>query len=114
MMRKIEKKENVFGGNGPVFMEHLLDQEQLGGMCRLFNKVTLKPGSSLGYHVHEGDSEAYYILSGEGTYNNNGETMKVVPGDVTFTKNGEGHGISNDGTEPLIMIALVINEEKRI
>lgn len=114
-MRKIMKKENAFGGNGVVLMELLLDQEQLGGMCRLFNKVTLKPGCSLGYHVHEGDSEAYYILSGEGTYlNNDKEAVTVVPGDVTFTKNGEGHGLSNDGTEPLVFIALVINEEKRI
>ena len=114
-MRKIEKKEEVFGGKGSVFMEHLLEREQLGGMCGLFNKVTLKPGCSLGYHVHQGDSEAYYILSGEGSYENNGrEKMTVVPGDVAFTKNGEGHSISNEGTEPLVFIALVINEEKRV
>ena len=115
MLRKIEKKENVFGGKGIVFFEYLLDEQQLNGMCRLYAKIRMKPGTSLGYHVHQGDSESYYILSGEGTYQNqNGEVSRVFSGDVTFTANGEGHSIANEGFEDLVFMALVINEEKKV
>ena len=113
MMRKIVKKENVFGGNGIVLFEYLLNEEQLNGMCKLYAKIKMKPGSSLGYHVHEGESETYYILSGEASYDNNGEKMKVYAGDVTFTASGQGHSIVNDGTEDLVFMELIIYDEKQ-
>ena len=114
MMRKIEKKENVKGGQGVVLFEHLLNDEQMSGMCDLYAKVTLMPGSSLGYHIHEGNAEAYYILSGEGTYiNNKKEETPVYANDVTFTADGEGHSIINTGKEKLVLVALIINSEKK-
>ena len=114
MMRKIEKKENVFGGKGAVFFEYLLDQQQLGGMCRLYAKITMKPGTSLGYHVHQGDSEAYYILSGEGLYTNQEGSSTVASGDVTFTADGQGHAIENQGDRDLVFMALVIYTQKQV
>lgn len=114
MMRKIVKKENVFGGEGVILFEYLLEEEQLKGMCRLYAKITMKPGSSLGYHVHEGESETYYILSGTGTYlNTKKEETEVYRGDVTYTSSGEGHGIKNTGNENLVFMALIIYDEKR-
>lgn len=44
----------------------------------------------IGYHVHDGESETYYILSGRGIFNDNGTVVEVGPGDVTFTGDGEG------------------------
>lgn len=115
MMKEIVKKENVFGGEGVVLFEYLLDEKQLNNMCRLYAKVTLMPGSSLGYHVHNGESETYYILSGTGTYlNTNKEEIEVMPGDVTFTASGEGHAIKNNGKVSLELMALIIYDEKRI
>ena len=114
MRRKLVKKENVKGGEGTVLFDYLLGDEQLQGMCGMYAKVTLPPGSSIGYHTHEGDSESYYILSGKGTYiNNNKEEMEIFPNDVTFTADGEGHSIINTGTEKLVFIAMIINSEKK-
>ena len=113
MLRKIIKKENVFEGKGPIFFEYLLDDEELNGMCRLYAKITIKPHSSLGYHTHTGESETYYILSGKGEYSNNGKIMEVQAGDVTFTPGGHGHSIANHADEDLILIALIIYDEKR-
>ena len=114
MMRKIEKKENFKGGQGVILLEHLLNDEQMDGMCRMYAKVTLMPGSSIGYHTHDGDSETYYILSGEGTYiNNNKEETAIYDNDVTFTADGEGHSIINTGNQKMVLIALIINSEKK-
>lgn len=114
MTWKIEKKENFQGGEGYVLIEHLLNDKQLMGMCRLYAKVTLMPGCSIGYHIHNGDAETYYILSGEGIYiNNNKEETAVYANDVTFTADGEGHSIINTGKEKLVFMALIINSEKK-
>jgi len=115
LMKKLEKKENLKGGNGIVMFEHLLGPAEMDGMCRLYAKTTLMPGSSIGWHVHEGDAESYYILSGKGLYiNNDKEEIEVVPGDVTYTGDGEGHSLINNGDEKLVFMALIINGEKRL
>ena len=75
-----------------------------------FALATLKPGASVGYHVHTGETEMYYILSGEGEYDDNGVIVPVKAGDVTFCKNGEGHGLVNTGKEDLVFNAMIIYE----
>ena len=64
--------------------------------------------SEIGYHVHTGDSETYYILSGCGRYNDNGTITTVSPGDVAYCAPGEGHGLACVGDEPIEMIALIL------
>ena len=106
--REIERVESMGGGTGHVLIERLLDEKELNGKCRMYAKVTLEPGCSIGYHTHHGESETYYILSGIGEYNDNSILRSVEPGDVTFTPNGWGHGKENTGTEDLVFMALII------
>lgn len=111
--RKTEEKQNLRGGKGITVFEYLLDEKQLDGRCRMFAKLTVKPHSSIGYHVHQGDSETYYILSGRGVYNDNQEkTYEVKPGDVTYTGSGFGHSVENTGDEDLVFIALIIYSDR--
>jgi mannose-6-phosphate isomerase-like protein (cupin superfamily) len=105
---EIIKKENMFGGKGYVTLKMLLNEKQMNGKIRVFAESTIKPGHSLGYHVHHNDSETFYILSGVGEFNDNGTVRTVRAGDVTFTPDGCGHGMENNGTEDLVMMALVI------
>ena len=105
---KTERIDNMCGGEGHVIIRRVLDESQLNGKCGLYAEVTLEPGCSLGFHEHHGESETYYILSGQGEYNDNGTTRPVKPGDVTFTPDGQGHDIKNTGKEDLVFIALII------
>lgn len=73
-----------------------------------FALAELEPGAEVGFHVHTGEGEMYYVLSGEGEYNDNGVIVPIKAGDVTYCKSGEGHGISNTGTEKLIFNAMTI------
>ena len=106
--RLVERKEALRGGKGHVFMEHLLGEKELNGKCRLYAKITLEPNCSIGYHVHENESETYFIIAGEGVYNDNGTTKPVKVGDCTYTGNGFGHGIENTGNTDLVFMALII------
>lgn len=109
--RVVTFKENVFQGEGGITIRNLLNgAEEMYGKGRAFVHNTLGPGCSLGYHVHQNEGEAYYILSGTGEFNDNGTITTVTAGDVTLTRAGEGHGLKNIGTEPLEFIALILYE----
>jgi mannose-6-phosphate isomerase-like protein (cupin superfamily) len=97
-----------FGGKGEVKVTRLLEKDEFHGKGRQFARNTLEPGSSLGYHQHNGDFEVYYILSGRGTVNDNGAETIVGPGDVVVTGDGQYHAIENTGDTTLEYIALVL------
>ena len=71
----------------------------------VFRKRTLKPGSSIGYHLQKED-EIYYIISGNGVMQMNGKTFAVKPGDAILTRPGSSHGIApNKDNDLVILIA---------
>jgi mannose-6-phosphate isomerase-like protein (cupin superfamily) len=114
MIRRNEEKtvvvrEKPFGGEGQVTIRSLLnDEDEMYRKGRVFAHTTIQPGCSIGYHVHNGESETYYILSGTAEFNDNGTMKTVLAGDVTFTPDGQGHGIKNIGAGPLDLIALIL------
>ena len=63
---------NRFGGNGDVIIEHYLDESMLNDSVVMYAKVTLKPGCSLGYHIHGGNSETIVVLQGTAEYYDDG------------------------------------------
>ncbi|TGE39277.1 cupin domain-containing protein [Desulfosporosinus fructosivorans] len=109
-VREIISKDHVHGGNGSVLLENLMAPELLGEHCKLFAKVRLKPGCEIGYHEHHGESEAYYLLSGAGIYQDNKNMIPVKAGDITYCEAGTGHGIKNTGTNDLELIALILSK----
>lgn len=72
---------NRFGGNGDVIIEHYLDESMLNDSVVMYAKVTLKPGCSLGYHIHDGNSETIVVLQGTAEYNDNGKAITLHAGD---------------------------------
>ncbi len=109
-----ERKPAPFEGKGEIVVRSLLNgPEEMYQAGRVFAHTTVFPGSEIGYHVHKGESETYYILSGKGRFNDNGTIVEVGPGDVTFTGDGEGHGIAALGAEPVEMIALIIYDKRQ-
>lgn len=104
---RIEYKEHMRDGDGTVQLTHFITgPEELEDKGRLFAKITLNPGCSIGYHVHEKDAELFYILTGTAEYNDNGEMRTVSAGDVTICPAGTGHGIANrtDGVVELVAV----------
>lgn len=96
-------------GRGEVEMRLICEgADELCGKGRLFNRMIIAPGNSIGEHQHEGDNEIFYILSGTGTYNDNGSLVQIGPGDTTICSDGETHGLVNTGDVPLELIALIL------
>ena len=113
MIRRSDEKtvdvRKMFDGAGEAVMHRILNgADEMYGKGRVFSHLHLKPGCEVGWHVHQGDGETYYILKGRGLFNDNGTEVEVGPGDVTFTGSGEGHALLNNGEEELEAIALIL------
>ncbi len=103
---KNERKNDL--GKTALFMSDLAGFEGKNEKVKMFGFAELLPGEEIKYHTHEGESETYYILSGKGLYNDNGNETEIFPGSVTFTSSGNGHGMKNTGEENLNFIALIL------
>ena len=114
MYKKIEelKTQTKFNslGNEKMFKTNLADFEAWNPKARLYSLIQLKPGEEVEYHMHIGEGESFFFLSGKGIYNDNGNEAEIVPGMVTLTPSGEGHSVKNTGDEMLVFIALIVVE----
>lgn len=109
--RPVTVNERMRGGNGSVIIEHIADKDALYGKGRLYARIVLQPGCSIGYHTHENETEIFYILKGAAVYDDNGAKSVLSPGDVTHTPGGSGHSIANEGDENVELIALIVYQD---
>ena len=104
---KTEVKEKMRGGEGSTAFVHLADCEKEKNI-RMLAELTLQPGSSIGKHSHDNETEYYIILSGSGMVDDNGKETQVKTGDAVITGNGAFHSITNTGSVPLVFHAAIV------
>jgi quercetin dioxygenase-like cupin family protein len=78
--------------------------EDAGGKILI---LTLVPGASIGLHTHADSSESIYVLSGCGMADGSDGQERLTPGVCHYCAKGHSHGIVNDGTEDLVLFAVV-------
>ena len=94
------------GGKGVVELTAL--SNELPQNARLFSRLQLAPGASIGTHVHENESELFYFLSGCGVVTDDGESVPVEAGDCMATLDGHSHSVENTGSVDLVILAAII------
>lgn len=101
-------KEEMRGGEGKVRIEKLWDPEtELKANNRLFARLKIDPGCSIGFHNHDDEEEVFVILKGIAEADDNGESVKLYPGDTILTADGAGHSVKSVGNETLEMLAVI-------
>ena len=104
----VDERFEMRGGKGTVRIEHLWSKDELKGKTRLFAKLTLPPGASIGFHEHGGEEEIFVILQGKGRIQDGAEVAEVGVGDTILTGNGAGHAVESIGDVPLEMVAVIV------
>ena len=97
-------------GNTAFTLFNLKEFEGVSDNLKQYSYVEIEKGQEVSYHVHNGDADYYYIVSGKGLYNDNGKEIEVGAGTITYTPSGEGHALKNVGEDKLCFIALVIKD----
>ncbi|MGE0883066.1 MAG: cupin domain-containing protein [Blastocatellales bacterium] len=95
--------------NGPGRSTGYSFFEKAEGFKQVFRKRVLHPGAAIGYHLQKED-EVYYVLSGTGLMQMNGQEFPVKAGDAILTRPGSSHGLKQTGKDDL---ALIIVYEKQ-
>ncbi len=85
------------------------------GHGRLYARIVLAPGSSVGWHQHTRDTEPYYILRGEGDFiegrsEDDRNVTRVHAGQVCVIEVGQWHSLENNSDGELEFMALIYNE----
>lgn len=93
-----------------MYLADLADFDGRNPKVKTFAHITLKSGEEVAFHIHENESESYYILKGNGVYSDNGKETEIISGTATFTPSGSGHGMKNTSDEDLEFIALIIED----
>ena len=105
----VEYREHMRDGDGTVMLTSFIEgPADLNDKGRLFSKITLEPGCSIGFHVHDKDAELFYFVRGTGEYNDNGEIVTVKAGDVAICPAGTSHAVTNRTNETKEFIALIV------
>lgn len=102
-------RKRLFEGEGEAVIESLFAPGDFsaGIHVRLCARITIPEGGSIGHHVHRGEDELYYILSGSGEVRDAEETREVLPGSAILTRSGEGHELLNTGAGELVLLAVI-------
>lgn len=110
---RVAVNERMAGGEGTVTITHLLEPDEMLGRGRMYSRVSVPAGASVGLHPHDGESEFYYILTGSGNYLHDDDVIPVVQGDVVSVDNHHRHGIVNTGDQTLEFMALIVFADDR-
>ena len=110
--RSHEQQHGVreFMRGGRKFVNTTALSSQLPERVRTFSTLTLVPGASIGYHVHENETELFYFLEGCGRVQDDDRFHDVVAGDSMATFAGHGHGVENTGDTDLVILAVIVKD----
>ena len=100
---EIEEKviPKMRGGEGEMITRMFVNEDTK----IMYGRLT--PGSSIGLHVHETDSEMFYILSGTGKVLCDGQYEPLSAGSVHYCPKGHEHSLINDSDGDLTFFAVV-------
>ena len=101
-------REFMRGGRKHVQFTDL--STQLPERVRVYSILRLIPGASIGYHIHEGETEMFYFMEGNGRVQDDDAFYDVSSGDSMATFSGHGHGVENTGDTDLVLLACIVKD----
>jgi mannose-6-phosphate isomerase-like protein (cupin superfamily) len=73
----------------------------------LVDLYCLAPGQAQRPHAHADQDKIYVVLEGRGRIHLDGRDEPVGPGEAVVARAEVVHGVTNDGSEPLILLVVV-------
>ena len=97
------KVENMRGGKGAIYLQKV----KVAMPCKMYAKITLPKGSSIGLHTHIDDQEIIYCLEGNATLISDGVKSPFKKGDINVNFKNHEHSVINDSEDDVILLAVV-------
>jgi mannose-6-phosphate isomerase-like protein (cupin superfamily) len=104
--------EGYLGGQGTVQYRRALDPAVFLTNWSYVDHLVLPPGTSEGRHRHTGVEEVYYVMSGNGEAQVNGETVPISNGDAVPVLLREAHAFRNNSSQAFELMIIGIATQK--
>ena len=109
--QQVRIRENVRGGEGLLTFHDFLLPEKSYGAGKLFSRTVIPAGGSIGQHRHEGEFEAYYVLSGVVEVFDGGAWRTLNRYDTHVCVNGESHALRNSTENQAEVLMLILPDQ---
>jgi mannose-6-phosphate isomerase-like protein (cupin superfamily) len=103
---------NLYGGKGTVMYRRLLGPTVFLTPWAYLDEISIPSGSTIGPVTEAKMSEAYYVISGEGTVTVNGETVSLKKSDAVPVDIGQTHSFTQVGSEPLHLLVTGVAKDE--
>jgi 3-dehydroquinate synthetase/mannose-6-phosphate isomerase-like protein (cupin superfamily) len=90
------RREGEHGGAGPIHFRRLWNSTDFAAPIDFIDFTIIQSGSTIGRHGHEGNEEAYFIVSGSPLMRVENEERRLEKGDVAVVHSGQTHELIND------------------
>lgn len=97
-----EKIIPEFKGGEGNFRPHMYTDENIKIM-----RARLEPGASIGYHLHDTNSEIIFMLKGTGVVLYDDGKEEVRAGQCHYCPKGHSHSLRNESNEMIEFYAIV-------
>jgi quercetin dioxygenase-like cupin family protein len=94
--------------------EHAVYSAEKMGKSTIFQTSRLlvglnafEPGQQHALHAHAGQDKVYLVIEGEGLFLLEGRDLPMRAGDMLAAPDGVAHGIRNNGTTRLLVMAIL-------
>lgn len=106
-------RQDVAGGKGTLYGSFAFDRNEATDWMAIkeIGWMTLQPGDSIGLHKHTVNEDAYIIISGTGTFSDGVKETQVTTGSITIARAGQSHALANTGTEPLVFLDIIAQND---
>jgi quercetin dioxygenase-like cupin family protein len=96
----------LHGGNGAARWRCFTPGIVMQGPWETFETLRLSPGAQVGLHSHPASEEIAFVASGEGLFQHGADSFDVVPGDLIAVHPAVEHGVTNTGTDDLVVVVV--------
>lgn len=66
-----------------------------------------EPGQEHALHAHAGQDKVYQVIEGEGLFLLDGQQLPMKAGDLLVAPDGVAHGVRNQGSGRLLVLAIL-------
>ncbi|WP_293974323.1 cupin domain-containing protein [Sphingomonas sp.] len=99
------------GGRGTMLYRRVLEPSVFNTTWSFVDHLVLPAGSATGRNADPGMSEVYYVISGQGEIDVDGETAPIRAGDAAPVDLGQAHAIRQSGEAPLELMVIGVAKD---
>ncbi len=104
-----QTREGSHDGIGPYDLFEIWGRSDFQSGVDFIDRMTIPPGSTVGYHKHGNNEEMYVVLEGQGTMTINNSAHAIKKGDMALNPPGGEHGLVNDSNADIELLVIQLS-----